>query len=100
MRVCVCHVSEPNDTALINLYLKMLDNPKLYELGGELGLNITELRRVSGESLPLMLAERWLREDDAVHRTSGTPTWGSLTKALQAIGATGVADRIVREKLT
>ena len=95
----MCHVAEPRD---VNPYIKMLSTPQLYDLGGELGLNITELRRVSGQELPGELAERWLRGDDAVHKTSGTPSWGSLIKALrsQVVGATGVADRIEREKLT
>ena len=94
-----CHVSELRDAALVNPYLKKLGNPKLYELGGALGLNITELKRVSGQELPLELAGRWLREDDDVHKTSGTPSWSSLIKALQAVGATGVADKIKRERL-
>ena len=86
----------------VNPYLKMLSTPQLYDLSGELGLNITELRRVSGQELPGELAERWLREDDAVYKTSGTPSWSSLIKALrsQVVGATGVADRIQQEKLT
>ena len=95
----MCHVAEPRD---VNPYFKMLSTPQLYDLGGELGLNITELRRVSGQELPGELAERWLRRDDAVHKTSGTASWGSLIKALrsQVVGATGVAERIEREKLT
>ena len=80
----------------------MLGTAKLYDLGGQLGLNVTELKRVCGQELPWELAERWLRGDDAVRKTSGTPTWGSLIKALRSevVGATGVADRIEREKLT
>ena len=93
----MCHVAELRD---VNSYLKLLDTPDLYKLGTELGLNFTKLKKVPGQELPLELAERWLREDDNVHKTSGTPTWGSLINALQTTGATGVADRIEREKLT
>ena len=87
-------VSEPRDAALVNPYLKKLDTAKLLELGGALGLNITELGRVPGDNLTLVLAERWLREDDNVHTFSGTPSWGSLIKALRAVGANGVANEI------
>ena len=75
----------------------MLDTARLYELGGELGVNITELRRIPAERLPLELCERWLREDDDVYLASGTPTWSSLVTALRSIGASGVANRIERE---
>ena len=78
----------------VNPHLKELDTTKLYELGGELGLNTTELGRIDPEQLPLKLCERWLREDDDVHQTSGPPTWSSLVRALRNIGATGVANRI------
>ena len=79
--------------------MKMLETEKLYELGGELGLNITGLRRINSEQLPLKLCERWLREDDNVHQTSGLPTWSSLVRALRNIGANGIAARIEQEKL-
>ena len=80
-------------------HLKKLDTAKLYELGVELGLNITELKRIPTEQLPLEMCERWLREDDKVHQTSGTPTWSSLATALRNIGASGVASSIDREIL-
>ena len=78
----------------VNPYLKKLDTAKLYDLGLELGLNITELKRIPTEQLPLELCMRWLREDDDVHQTSGTPTWSSLATALRNIGASGVASSI------
>ena len=76
----------------------MLDTPKLYELGGELGLNITELIRIPTQHLPVQLCIRWLREDDDVHQTSGTPTWSSLVRAVRSIGANGLANRIELER--
>ena len=75
----------------------MLDTARLYELGGELGVNITELRRIPAERLPLELCERWLRENDDVLQTSGIPTWISLVRPLRSIGANGLANRIERE---
>ena len=76
----------------------MLRNDKLYELGVELGLNITELKRVASIELPLELCGRWLRGDDDVLQTSGTPTWSSLVRALRNIGASGVARSIEQER--
>ena len=88
----------PCSQAEVNRYLKKLDTAKLYELGGELGLSIRELKRIPTEHLPLELCERWLREDENVQQTSGTPTWRSLVTALRGIGATGVAECIERER--
>ena len=76
----------------------MLSIAKLYELGGELGLNITDMRRIAPEQLPLELCMRWLREDDAVYQTCGTPTWNSLVTALRNIGANRVASMIEQER--
>ena len=83
----------------VNPHLKKLDTTKLYELGGELGLNITELKKIAPIELHLELCERWLREDDDVHHTSGPPTWSSLVTALRNIGANGVATSIEQQKL-
>ena len=80
-------------------YLKKLDTAKLYDLGVELGLNTTELKRIPTEQLPLELCIRWLRGDDDVHQTSGTPTWSSLATAMRKIGASGVASSIERDIL-
>ena len=76
----------------------MLDTARLYELGGELGLNITKLKRIPAQQLPLELCEQWLRGDDDVLQTSGTPTLSSLVRAMRSIGASGVTDRIERER--
>ena len=76
----------------------MLSIAKLYELGGELGLNITDMRRIAPEQLPLELCKRWLREDDDVHQTCGTPTWNSLVTALRNIGTSGLANMIEQER--
>ena len=80
-------------------YLKELDTAELYYLGVELGLNTRELERIPTEQLPLQLCMRWLREDDKVHQTSGTPTWSSLATAMRKIGASGVASSIERDIL-
>ena len=96
----ICFLTESSQPSLreVNTYLKKLDTAKLIELGLELGLNITELKRIPTEQLPLELCMRWLREDDDVHETSGTPTWSSLAKALRKIGASGVASSIEQKK--
>ena len=82
-----------------NPYLEELDTAKLIELGVELGLNRTELKRIAPIELSLELCERWLREDDDVHQTSGTPTWSILATALRKIGVGGVAKSIEKEKI-
>ena len=84
----------------VTSYLRKLDNVKLYDLAGELGLNVTDLRnRVSVDSLPRVLCERWLREDDDVQTRSGDPSWSSLAKAMCRIGANGLARKIEKEKI-
>ena len=83
----------------MNRCTKKLDTAKLIELGVELGLNRTELKRIAPTELSLELCERWLREDDDVHQTSGTPTWSSLATALRNIGASGMAKSIEKEKM-
>ena len=84
----------------VTSYLRKLDNVKLYDLAGELGLNVTDLRnRVSVDSLPRVLCERWLREDDDVQTRSGDPSWSSLAKAMRRIGANGLARKIEKEKI-
>ena len=75
-----------------------LDNTTLYELGIELGLDITELIIVPTDQLPLELCERWLCGDDDVLQTSGNPTWISLIRALINIDLDGLADRIEQER--
>ena len=82
---------------LLAKYLKTLDTPRLYELGGELGLQISRLRRTPARALPFELCERWLRGDDDVLKTSSPPTWSSLVRALRSIRACGVANVIERE---
>ena len=79
-----------------NPYLKKLDTAKLIELGVELGLNRTELKRTAPAELSLELCEKWLREDDNVNQT---PTWSSLATALRKIGVGGVAKIIEEEEM-
>ena len=79
-----------------NPYLKKLDTAKLIELGVELGLNRTELKRIAPTELSLELCERWLRKDDDVNQT---PTWSILATALRNIGVGGVAKSIEKEKI-
>ena len=54
---------------------------------------------MSPENLTLELYERWLREDDDVHKTSGDPSWTSLARAMRGIRANGLAAKIEKEKI-
>ena len=75
-------------------YLKDLDAPKLLELGGELGLNPSELDKVPPQELARKLSIGWIQKEYCVKERSGTPTWRSLIKALRQVGANGIVDRI------
>ena len=93
----MCFLTEKPCSPEVFQYLKHLDTAKLYELGGELGLSITELKGVSLEQLPFELCERWLRQEDDTHQRSDTPNWSSLVRALRSIGASGVACKIEQD---
>lgn len=81
-------------------YLKDLSTEKLLELGGNLGLNPTELDKIPSQGLARQLSIGWIQEQYNVKEASGIPTWRNLIKALKEVGATGVADKIVEEILS
>ena len=92
--------AEPTPTpAEVNQFIKVLDTPRLYELGGELGLNTSVLRKIPSLELPLKLSELWLGADHDVLEVSGAPSWEGLVEALIAVGAKGVATKVKDEKM-
>ena len=72
-----------------------MDQIKL--LGGELGLNVFNLEKM--KTLPQDMVKSWLRQEDDVKKKCGDPlTWEALVKALQTLGQTGIADKILAQK--
>ena len=82
----------------VSEYIEVLDNPRLYELGGQLGLNTVKLRKIPPLELSLKMSELWLQEDYNVSKI-GTPSWEGLVRALRSVGANGVANKVEREKI-
>ena len=72
--------------------LNTLDENQLIKLGTALGLFYPNLKKMK----PLLgdMVHAWLNKADNVTNTSGTPSWKSLTKALEDIGQGGVASAI------
>ena len=81
-----------DDHHAVTQELNDLSNEDLIRVGGALGLHHPNLKR-SKNILPDMVTF-WLRQDDRVTETSGSPTWASLATALEDVGHTGVASRI------
>lgn len=76
-------------------YLKPLDNDAILEVGMELGLDFNRLTNMKSSKYFLdEVVRSWLRQDDDVSETSGTPSWDSLIKALKAASFNGVASNI------
>ena len=59
-----------------------------------LGLQYVHLKRMKEDCLLDDMLNSWLREDDCVTETSGSPSWQSLVKALEEAGCKGVAAKI------
>ena len=79
----------------VKKYLKPLANDDILKVGLELGLEYTRLKNLKSSSDFLdEVVHSWLREDDNVSTTSGTPSWDSLAKALKEAGCDGVASKI------
>ena len=85
-----------SDHFAVKQSLTNLDNEKLTDLGGALGLSYPKLRRMPNILDDMVAA--WLRKEDGVLRESGEPTWSSLVEALEKIGQRGVAEDIKKEK--
>ena len=81
-------------------YIKDLDFEVLIELGVQLGLKRSTLRRSSAHSLAGDLIQGWLRRDYRVLDETGEPTWQSLANALEAVGLVGIAHDIIADKVT
>ena len=79
-------------------YIEDLDVPRLYELGGQLGLKTAKLRKIPSLQLSLKMSELWLQQDYNVSKI-GAPSWKRLVTALRSVGANGVADRVEMDKL-
>ena len=73
--------------------LKNLGDDDLIGLGTALGLLFPNITKMKPDLLNKMV-HAWLIETDNVTRYSGTPSWKSLTKALEDIGQKGVASAI------
>ena len=76
----------------VTRFLTNLNNEQLIGLGTHLGLLHPHLQRMT--DLPGDMVASWLRKEDHVTETSGAPSWGSLTNALEAIGQRGIASEI------
>ena len=76
-------------------FLRNLNNNQLITLGGQLGLHHPSLTRM--QDLPGDMAAAWLRAEDNVLLTSGTPSWTSLIVSLEAVGQRGIACEIKGE---
>ena len=93
------HVLGPSDDDWSEIvgYLRTLDANQIRRLGGELGINIFKLEKMT--TLPDDMVKSWLRKEDKVKEKCGDPlTWEALVNALQTIGQNGIADDIQRDK--
>ena len=80
--------------AVVKRFLKHLANTDIRNVGVNLGLSFTRLKNFREESVLDDTISSWLRKDDDVTETSGSPSWQSLVKALEDEGYTGVAANI------
>lgn len=78
------------DHTKITKFLKALTNEELRRVGLELGLHWPHLKRMGQDCLN-DLVHCWLKKDDLVMETSGTPSWESLAKALEEADFKGLA---------
>ena len=73
----------PDDHFEVVTYLKHLESSHLVQLGGELGLNYSNLKRMDGsQDMADQVVHAWLLRQDKVLVTSGIPTYESLAIAL------------------
>ena len=79
---------------VVRKFLKCLSNKELRELGLELGLRWPRLKKMKEDCVLDDMLDSWLKEDDDVTVTSGSPSWQSLVKALEEAGCNGVAAKI------
>ena len=75
-------------------FLKCLSNDRLIIVGVYLGLRYVNLKNMKEDSLLDDMLVSWLREDDDVTETSGSPSWQNLVKALEKDGHNRVAANI------
>ena len=78
----------------VKRFLKDLTNADIIHLGMELGMRYHHLKNMREDTLLDDMIGSWLRKDDDVIQTSGTPSWESLAKALEETGYNGVATNI------
>ena len=83
----------------VKRFLKQLTTSEIRSLGLELGLHHPHLKKMTDEGLLDEMLHCWLREDDIVHEISGTPSWESLIRALEAANFNGVAAEVKRGML-
>ena len=85
----------------ISGYLHGLDKNVMYDLGMELGLSQTRLKRMkaNSETFEDDVIAAWLRKEHNVSK-KGDPTWRTLANALSTprVGQNGIANRIEKDK--
>ena len=77
-------------------FLECLSNDRLKTIGMYLGLRYVHLKKMKEDCMLDDMLDSWLREDDDVTETSGSPSWQSLVKALEEAGCKGVAANITK----
>ena len=75
-------------------YLQQLTVQELINVGVKLGLQYSKLKNLSPECILNDMVHAWLRKDDCVIKTTGEPSWKSLTEALRDCGHEGIAQMI------
>ena len=83
----------PTHTA-VKQFLKHLTNAEIRNVGVYLGLSFRKLKSIREEDVQDETISHWLREDDDVTETSGSPSWQSLVQALEEAGHNGVVVNI------
>ena len=78
------------DLHQVSTYLKDLTRQHICDLGLALGLEYSNLQRMT--NFPHDMVAAWLRQEDMV--PSKPPTWTTLASVLESIGQTGIALKI------
>ena len=81
-----------DDLQEVTEYLKDLDDTDIKRLGLALGLSHRRLQKMT--TLPEDMVLSWLRGDDNVSATSGTPSWSSFAKTLNKRGHTNISFKV------
>lgn len=85
-----------DDLQEVTEYLKDLDDTDMKRLGLALGLSHRRVQKM--RILPEDIVVSWLRGDDSISATSGTPSWSSLAKTLNKKGHTNISSKVKEGK--